>query len=84
MKRIAISLVVILLLGAVGYAALAWRGSQDTTGQPQLRVPQATDERLVAEGKVVPLQHALLSLSAGGIATMLRVAEGDPAAAGQL
>jgi len=85
MKRRAISLVVILLLGAAGSAALAWRGRQDTTGQPQLAASrQATDERLVAEGKVVPLQHALLSLPTGGIVSMLRVAEGDPVAAGQL
>jgi HlyD family secretion protein len=84
MKRRAISLVVILLLGAAGYVALAWRGSQDVTGQPQLAASQATDERLVAEGKVVPLQHALLSLPTGGIVTTIRVAEGDPVAAGQL
>jgi HlyD family secretion protein len=84
MKRIAISLAVILLLGAAGYAALAWRGSQDSNGQPQPAAsPQATDERLVAEGKVVPLQHALLSLPTGGIVATVLVTEGDRVRAGQ-
>ena len=84
MKRRAISLAVILFLGAAGYAALAWRGSQDSGGQPQLAAsPQATDERLVAEGKVVPLQHALLSLPEGGIVATVLVTEGDRVSAGQ-
>jgi HlyD family secretion protein len=84
MKRRAVSLVVILLLGVAGYAALAWRGRQDTAGQPQLAASrQAADERLVAEGKVVPLQHALLSLPTGGIVRTIRVAEGDRVAADQ-
>lgn len=83
MKRIVIVLALILVLGAVGYAALAQRG-QDTAGQAQVSTSsQETDERLVAEGKVVPLQHALLSLPAGGIVTVVRVAEGDRVAAGQ-
>src|SRR5215212_3211325 len=83
MKRRAISFAVILVLGAAGYAALVWRVPQDPTGQLAAS-RQATNERLVAEGKVVPLQHALLSLPTGGIVSRLRVAEGDPVAAGQL
>lgn len=84
MKRRAIILVVILLLGAGGAAALAWRGSQDTAGQPQPAASaQATDERLVAEGKVVPLQRAALSLPAGGIIAQVFVGEGDQVTAGQ-
>ncbi len=84
MKRRALILVVILLLGAAGSAALAWRGSEDMAGQLQPEAsPQATDERLVAEGKVVPLQHALLSLPTGGIISTIRVAEGDRVAADQ-
>jgi HlyD family secretion protein len=84
MKRKTIMLVVILLLGAAGSAALAWRGSQDTAGQSQLAAsPQATDDRLVAEGKVIPVQHALLSLPTGGIVSTIHVAEGDAVQAGQ-
>src|SRR5262245_19855518 len=83
MKRILIGLAVILVLGAAGYVALARRG-QDTAEQAQLSASsQETDERLVAEGKVVPLQHALLSLPTGGIVSMVRIAEGDRVAAGQ-
>lgn len=84
MKRIVISLAVMLLLGAAGYAALAWRVSQDSGGQPQLAAsPQATDEQVVAEGKVVPLQHALLSPPTGGIVATVLVVEGDRVTAGQ-
>ena len=84
MKRRVISLAVILLLGAASYAALAWRGSQDSGGQSQVAAsPQATDEQLVAEGKVMPLQHALLSLPEGGIVATVLVTEGDRVRAGQ-
>ena len=38
---------------------------------------------LVAEGKIVPLQHALLSLPAGGIVATVLVTEGDRVTAGQ-
>jgi HlyD family secretion protein len=84
MKRRALILLVVLLLGAAGSAALVWRGGQDTAGQPQLTAsPQTNDQRLVAEGKVVPVQHTLLSLPTGGIVSTIRVAEGDPVAANQ-
>ena len=84
MKRKTIILVVILLLGAAGSAGLVWRGSQDTDGQSQLAAsPQATDDRLVAEGKVIPVQHALLSLPTGGIVSTIHVAEGDTVQSGQ-
>jgi HlyD family secretion protein len=84
MKRSIVILLVILLLGAAGYAAFAWRGSQDTAEQRQPEAsPQATDEQLVAEGKVIPTQHALLSLPAGGTVSTIRVAEGDRVAADQ-
>ena len=84
MKRRAIILVLILFLGAGGYAAVAWPGSQNMAGQPQPAAPpQATDERLVAEGKVVPVQHATLSLPTGGIVARVLVAQGDQVTAGQ-
>jgi len=85
MKRILIGLAVLLLLGAAVYAAVTWRANQDSGEQPQPGAAvQAADERLVAEGKVVPLQHALLSLPTGGIVTAVLVAEGDRVTAGQL
>lgn len=84
MKKILIGLAVLLLLCAAAYTAVTWRANQDTVVQPQSSAaPPAADERLVAEGKVVPLQHALLSLPTGGIVTTIRVAEGDRVAAGQ-
>jgi HlyD family secretion protein len=84
MKRILIGLAVLLLLGAAAYAAISWRANQESAEQSQPgAAPQATDERLVAEGKVVPLQHALLSLPAGGIVATVLVTEGDRVTAGQ-
>ena len=84
MKRILISLAVILLVGAAAYAVVTWRRSQDTTEQPQpVATTQAADERLVSEGKVVPLRHALLGLPTGGIVATVLVTEGDRVTAGQ-
>ena len=84
MKKLLIGLVVLLLIGTASYAALTWRGTQDTATQAQpIGSLPAESEPLVAEGKVVPLQHALLSLPTGGIVTMVRVAEGDQVTAGQ-
>jgi len=78
MKKLVIGLAVLLLLGTASYAALIWRGTQDTRGQPQPIGPSATESQpLVAEGKVVPAQHALLSLPTGGIVTAVLVSEGD-------
>lgn len=84
MKRRLIILIAILALGAAGFAALAWRGSVDTAGQPQLAAsPQAADERLVAEGKVVPVQRARLSLPTGGVIAQVLVNEGEQVTARQ-
>ena len=84
MKRRAIIFIVILLLGGAGYAALAWRGSQDTAGQPPLSMSSpVADERLVAEGKVIPVQRATLSLPTGGIVAQVLVGEGDQVRVGQ-
>ncbi len=84
MKRRTIILAVILFLIVGGAAALAWRGRQDTVRQPQVAVaPQVADERLVAEGKVVPVQRAALSLPTGGIVAQVFVREGDQVTAGQ-
>ena len=44
----------------------------------------ATGSRVVADAKVVPVQSANLSMSAGGIVVELNVEEGDPVAAGDL
>jgi HlyD family secretion protein len=49
----------------------------------QAPVP-ATGSRVVADAKVVPVQSADLSMSAGGIVQQLDVQEGDTVAAGQL
>jgi HlyD family secretion protein len=84
MKRILIGLAVLLLLGTAAYAAVTWRANRDTVEQRQpIASPQPGDERLVAEGKVVPLQHAVLSLPTGGVLAAVLVAEGDRVNAGQ-
>ena len=44
----------------------------------------ATGSRVVADAKVVPVQSANLSMSAGGIVKQLTVQEGDTVAAGQV
>ena len=83
MKRILISLAVLLLLGAVAYATVTWRAGQDTAELQPVAATQAADERLVAEGKVVPLRHAVLGLPTGGIVATVLVTEGDHVTAGQ-
>ncbi len=84
MKKILIGLAVLLLLSTAGYAAATWRGRQESAAQQQeMASSQAGNERLVAEGKVVPLQHAVLSLPTGGIVATMLVTEGDQVTAGQ-
>src|SRR6266508_4964497 len=82
MKKILIGLAVLLLLSTAGYAAATWRGRQESAAQQQeMASSQAGNERLVAEGKVVPLQHAVLSLPTGGIVATMLVTEGDQVSA---
>src|SRR6266508_4785993 len=84
MKRILIGLAVLLLLGTMSYAAVTWRGRQESATQPQpMASLQAGNERLVAEGKVVPLQSSVLSLPTGGLVTAVLVTEGDRVTVGQ-
>lgn len=85
MKKVLIGLMVILLLGAGAYAAVLLRTSPGAAEQQQPSTAStAAAEPLVAEGKVVPFQHALLSLPTGGIVSAIGVAEGDRVADGQL
>jgi HlyD family secretion protein len=85
MKKILIGLTVILLLGAAAYGGMTFRARQSTAEQQQLTAaPAAAEERLVAEGKVIPVRHALLSLPVGGIVAVVGVAEGEQVSAGQL
>jgi HlyD family secretion protein len=84
MKRILIGLAVLLLLSMAGYAVVTWRGRQESVTQPQsMASSPAGDERLVAEGKVVPLQSSVLSLPTGGLVTAVLVTEGDRVTVGQ-
>jgi len=83
MKRILIGTLVVLLLGTAGYALVLRRGEQATAAQPTPMPSMQADERLVAEGKVVPVQHATLSLPTGGIVAKVLVAQGDQVTAGQ-
>jgi HlyD family secretion protein len=84
MKRILIGFTVLLLLSTAGYAAVTWRGRQESTAQLQsLASSLAVNERLVAEARVVPVQSAALSLPSGEIVAAVLVREGDRVQAGQ-
>jgi HlyD family secretion protein len=80
MKRI----VVVLLAGVVvaGIWLVARRGP--TAGPASVLPPVKVAEEVVAEGRVVPVRSASLSLSTGGVVSEILVAEGDRVAAEQV
>jgi HlyD family secretion protein len=52
------------------------------TPEPQAQAP--ANRAIVAKGILAPVQHATLSMAAGGIVSEMLVKEGQPVAAGQL
>ncbi len=75
---LALSLIVVLLLTACGGAPSA----QAKPVQPTLSAVKASS-KIIAEGKVVPVRSASLSMAAGGIVAQVLVKEGDRVDAGQ-
>jgi HlyD family secretion protein len=69
--------------GTTGDAAAGQDAAEQTDAGAQVP-PAATGSRVVADAKVVPVQSAELSMSAGGIVEQLDVQEGDTVTAGQI
>jgi HlyD family secretion protein len=65
-------------------AAPAQDGSATQTGAVDQTGLTATRSRIVADAKVVPVQSADLSMSAGGIVKQLTIQEGNSVATGQV
>lgn len=81
--------VVLLALMAGGVWAMGNNnGTAAPVAQPAAQTaPQAApsaDRAVVAKGIVVPVEHATLSMTAGGIVARVLVSEGDPVTAGQV
>jgi HlyD family secretion protein len=68
--------VLVVLLAACGGNA-----PQEPATQP---TPVTTDDKILAEAKVVPARHAALSFQIGGTITDVLVKEGDPVEAGEV
>jgi multidrug resistance efflux pump len=89
MKKVLIGLVIIAVLAGIGYLVysrvLPSVAAATATPQPAEEVPvvKASSE-VVADAVVVPVQHARLSLSTGGIVDEVLVEEGDMVDAGQV
>jgi multidrug resistance efflux pump len=84
MRRVIIAgLVVVLMAGA--YVFLR-RGREAPTGSPSpgLEQPVTAGDRVVAEGRVVPVRGVTVASQAGGVVADVEVREGDRVTAGQL
>jgi HlyD family secretion protein len=84
MKKVLIAMVVLLLAGAGIFIAFRNGGAADTATHAAPATPAQEEDQLVVEARVVPVQHAMLSLPSGGIVAEVLVAEGDRVKAGQV
>jgi len=89
MKKIALIALVVVIVAAGAFAAMQFIGSPTETAvaaeTPESEpVVEATSQRIVVDGKVVPARQADLSLATAGIIAELLVAEGDSVQTGQL
>lgn len=88
MKKLMFAIVLVLVAG--GGFALYSQGTLRPAPPLEASTPAAAlpavkaGKEVSAEGKVVPLQNALLSLPVGGIIAQVLVAEGDQVKAGQV
>jgi multidrug efflux pump subunit AcrA (membrane-fusion protein) len=80
-KKWIVMLLIIVIAAGGGY--YAYRQRHMPAEQPVLPPVKASD-RIVAEGKVVPVKYSVLSFSVGGIISEVLVAEGDKVEAGQV
>jgi HlyD family secretion protein len=83
MKKLLIGVAVLALLGAGVYGVFLRGGAAETTTEAPQTTPVTTEDTLVAEAKVVPVQFAALSLPAGGVIAEVLVHEGDQVQSGQ-
>jgi HlyD family secretion protein len=81
MKKVIIGIAVLLLISTGAY--ITFQGSRAATPPTATPAPITAEDQLVAEGKVVPVQSAALSLPTGGVVAEMLVAEGDHVAVGQ-
>jgi HlyD family secretion protein len=83
MKKIAIAIVLVAVLGVAAFTFVGGTGAKPTpTPQAQL-APVKAPSRIVSEGKVVPVRSAAISFLAGGNVAKVPVAYGDQVTAGQ-
>ncbi len=83
MKKLIIAIIVIAVLGVAAFTFVGGSGAKPTpTPQAQL-APVKASNRIIAEGKVVPVRSAALSFLAGGNIAKVPVAYGDRVTAGQ-
>lgn len=84
MKKLVLGIIVLLLIGA---GAFVYTSSGQPAAPAPTMIPAAapakTSGRIVAEGKVVPVQNAALSFQTGGLVDKVMVAAGDRVRAGQ-
>jgi HlyD family secretion protein len=83
MKKILIGITILLLLGTGFYVTRRPDAATKTTAQLTPTTMASTENILVAEAKVVPVQSAALSFSGGGRAAEVLVREGDLVQTGQ-
>lgn len=87
MKRLVL---IIIVLGGIGGGVwymldhIETNRAAATADTALILPPVKVDDRVQAEAKVVPVQHASLSLAVGGIVEELLVGEGQAVAGGQL
>ncbi len=65
------------IVAAAALLALTGCGGQATTAQPTPIPPVRADERVVAEGRVVPVRSAALAMNSNGVVAEVLVREGD-------
>lgn len=84
MRNIIVVVVVLALLGLGGALVFlnSGAGEQNRSTEPTVLPPVTTDNRVIAEAKVVPLAHVELNFTGSGEVAELFVQEGDLVAAG--
>ncbi|GMA97710.1 efflux RND transporter periplasmic adaptor subunit [Pelosinus sp. IPA-1] len=80
-KWAAVVLVIVILAGGGGYYAFH---RENTPAQQPVLPPVKASNKVVAEGKVIPVKYSVLSFSVSGIISEILVAEGDKVEAGQV
>ena len=89
MKKLAIFALILVVLAGTGFAVVQ---RNTALGQTAAVVEAAESEssanlaaqRIIVDARVVPMQHANLSLAASGIMSEVLVEEGDKVEAGQV